>query len=241
LQRLHHSPDQLVSSYLVEEILAQQAPAAQELLVRTSILEQFCAELGAAILGNDASPAQVQATLDWVERSNMFLVPLDEHQGWYRFHPLLQRLLQQRLQARISQEELATLHRRASAWYAAQGMIEEAIEHALAAGDASSASQLVEAHFLWVFEQQQWVQMERWLRLLPEQQIQSSPTLLAARGWILQAQGQLNNLPPLLTAAEQLLATSASGAVETDDLQSRILRVLIAIGWSHFQFFSGQC
>jgi LuxR family maltose regulon positive regulatory protein len=240
LQRLHNSPDRLMNSYLVEEILAQQAPTVQELLMRTSMLEQFCAELGAAILGNDASTAHVQATLDWVERSNMFLVPLDEHQGWYRFHPLFQRLLQQRLQARISQEELATLHRRASAWYAAQGLIEQALKHALAAGDASGAAQLVEAQFLWAFEQEQLLQMERWLRLLPEQNIQSGPTLLAARAWILQARGQLNDFPLVLTAAEQLVVTRASGAGQTDDLQSRILRALIAIGWSHFQFFTGQ-
>ncbi|TMC98363.1 MAG: hypothetical protein E6J11_09095 [Chloroflexi bacterium] len=96
LEKLRHSPDRLVSSYLVEEILAQQAPAAQELLVRTSILEQFCAELGAAIMGSATSLAHVQATLDWVERSNVLIIPLDERQGWYRFHPLFQRLLQQR-------------------------------------------------------------------------------------------------------------------------------------------------
>ena len=240
LEKLRHSPDRLVSSYLVEEILAQQAPAAQELLVRTSILEQFCAELGAAIMGSATSLAHVQATLDWVERSNVLIIPLDERQGWYRFHPLFQRLLQQRLQARISREELATLHRRASAWYASQGLIQEAIEHALAAGDASGAARLVEAQFLWAFEQEQWVQVERWLRLVPEEQIQSSPTLLVARAWILQAHGQLNDLPPVLTAAEQLLATGDIGASESEDRQFRILQALIAIQWSIVQFFTGQ-
>jgi LuxR family transcriptional regulator, maltose regulon positive regulatory protein len=240
LQRLRHSPDHSVSSYLVEEILAQQAPAVQELLMQASMLEQFCAALCAAIMGNATSQAQVQATLDWVERSNMFLVPQDSRQGWYRFHPLFQRLLQQRLQTRISTEEIVTLHRRASAWYARQGLIQEALEHARASGDGSGAAQLVEAHFLWVFEQEQWVQMERWLRLLPEQQIQSSPILLVARAWIVQARGQLNDFPLVLRAAEQLLATSHSETNEPDDLPSRILRALIAIGWSHFQFFTGQ-
>src|SRR2546421_1318943 len=240
LEKLRHSPDRLVSSYLVEEILNQQVPAVQELLVRTSMLEQFCAELGAAIMGSATSLAHVQATLDWVERSNVLIVPLDEHQGWYRFHPLFQRLLQQRLQARISTEELATLHRRASAWYAAQGLVEEAIEHALAAGDASGAAQLVEAQFLWAFEQEQWVQMERWLRLVPEEQIQGSSTLLVAKAWILQAHGQLIDLPPVLTAAEQLIAISGHGASDPDDRQSRILRTLIAILRSMVQFFTEQ-
>ena len=87
MERLRHSPDRSVSSYLMEEILSRQAPFVQELLERMSMLEQFCAELCVAVMRNDASNAQVQATLDRLERSNLFLVSLDERQGWYRFHP----------------------------------------------------------------------------------------------------------------------------------------------------------
>jgi LuxR family maltose regulon positive regulatory protein len=240
MQRLRHAPDRHMSSYLVEEVLDQLTPAVQELLVRTSILDQFCAELCAAILGSDASNAQVQTTLDWVEGSNLFLVSLDERQGWYRFHPLFQQLLQQRLRARISTEEMATLHRRASAWYAAQGLIEEAIRHVLAAGDALGAAQLVEAQFLWAFEQEQWAQLEHWLRLLREDQIQGSPGLLVARAWILQAHGQLTDFPRLLTAAERLLATTDSGESDVGNPKSRLLHALIAILWSQFQYRTGQ-
>ena len=240
LQRLGHFPDRNMSSYLVEEVLDQLAPAMQEVLVRISMLEQFCAELCAALLGEDAPNAQVQASLDWVERSNLFLVPLDERQGWYRFHHLLQQVLQQRLLERKSTEEVATLHQRASAWYAKQGLIEEAIEHARASGDVSSAVHLVEAQFLWAFQQEQWVQMERWLRLLPEQQIQCSPTLLIARTWILQAHGQLKDLPRLLTTAEQLLNSSDGYAGNPGDHEYRLLRALIAIEWSQFQYLTGQ-
>jgi LuxR family maltose regulon positive regulatory protein len=240
IERLRSSPDRYVSSYLVEEILSQQAPAVQDLLVRTSMLEQFCAGLCVAVMGSDASHEQVQATLDWLVRSDLFLVPLDERQGWYRFHHLFKQLLEQRLQERLSQEELATLHRRASAWYAEQGLIEEALEHALVAGDAAYAARLVEAQFLQAFEQEQLVQMERWLRLLPEEQLQGSPLLLAAQAWILQARGQLTELPRLLTAAEQHLATSGSGAGDMDNWQSRVLRALIATEWSLFKYFSGQ-
>jgi LuxR family transcriptional regulator, maltose regulon positive regulatory protein len=240
MERLRSSPDRYLSSYLVEEIFSQQAPFVQELLVLISMLEQFCVELCVAVIGNDDPHSHVQATLDWLERSNMFLVPLDESQGWYRFHPLFKGLLQQRLQAHSSQEELAVLHRRASAWYAEQGLIEEALEHALVAGDAAYAARLVEAQFLPAFEQEQLVQMERWLRLLPEEQVQGSPLLLAAQVWVLQARGQLTELPRLLTAAEQHLATSGSGARDLEVPQSRLLRALIATEWSLFQYFSGQ-
>ena len=104
----------------------------------------------------------------------------------------------------------------------------------------SSAKRLVEAQFFRAFEQEQWVQVERWLRLLPEEQIQGSPVLLVARAWIVQAQGQLNEMPRWLTAAGQLLAISDSESSEQDNPQSRILHALIATLWSLFQYFTGQ-
>ena len=240
LERLRHYPDRSISGYLVEEILAQLTPAVQEFLVRMSFLDQFCAELGAAILGRGFPTKQVQSILEWLERSNLLLIPLDTRQGWYRFHHLFRQLLQQRLQMLLSTEEIAMLHRRASAWYAVQGLIEEALEHALAAGDASGAAQLVKAHFLRAFEQEQLAQLERWLHLLPEEQLQRSPLLLFAQAWILQAHGQLKDLPRLLTAAEQFLGISGNRARDADDPKRGFLRALIAVGWCIFQFYTGQ-
>ncbi len=135
------------------------------------------------------------------------------------------------------------LHRRASAWYAGQGLVEKAIEHALVAGDTAGAAQLVEAHFPRAFEQQQWVQMERWLRLLLEDQIHGNPFLLVTQVWISQAHGQLQEVPRLLIAAESLLASGArdaSDALDPHDPPFRLLRAMIAISWGEFQFFTGQ-
>jgi LuxR family maltose regulon positive regulatory protein len=240
LEHLDSYAARSISSYLVGEILSQQTQEVQEFLERTSILDQFCTELCAAIMESDISHEQVQATLDWLERTNLFLVPLDKRQRWYRFHHLFQELLQQRLQTHCSQEELVTLHLRASEWYARHGLIEEAIRHALLAGDALSATQLVEAQFFQAFEQEQLALVEHWLRLLPEEQIQGSPFLLAARAWISQARGQLQELPRLLTAAEQLLASDDRDTSDAHDSSFRLLRGLIATLWSLFHFFTGQ-
>src|SRR5438034_1006931 len=240
LEHLDNYTARSINSYLVGEILAQQAHEVQEFLEQTSILAQFCAELCAEVMGSDISHEQVQSTLDWLERTNLFLIPLDTRQRWYRYHHLFQELLQQRLQTHKSQEELATLHRRASAWYAKQGLIEEAIEHARVAGDASEARQLVEAQFFRAFEQEQLVLVEHWLQLLPEEQIQRSPFLLVARAWISQAHGQLQELPPLLVAAEQLVARGDPDTSEADDPPFRLLRGLTATLWSLFHFFTGQ-
>jgi LuxR family maltose regulon positive regulatory protein len=240
MERLQHAPDHLVSSYLVEEVLSQQTPTMQMFLEQTSILEQICAELCVAVMGNADPHEHVQATLDWLVHSNLFLVPLDERHGWYRFHHLFGHLLQQRLQAHSSRDEIATLHQRASAWYAEQGLIEQAIEHALVAGDGSSATHLVEARFLPAFKQEQLVQSERWLRLLPEEQILCSPVLLFARAWSLGAHGQHKDFPHVLTTAEQLLEMNGSSSRELDDPGRRVLHALIAVQWSEFYYFKGQ-
>jgi LuxR family transcriptional regulator, maltose regulon positive regulatory protein len=236
LDQLPRVADYSIQRYLVEEVLAQFAPAMQALLEKTSVLEQFSAALCTSILGSDTSYEHVQATLDWLERSNLFVVPLDERKGWYRFHHLFGQLFQQHLQAHSSAEELATLHRRASAWYAEQELIDQAINHALKAGDVLGATSLVEAHFLSAFEREQLMQIDYWLHLLPEEQIQGSPLLLVARAWRLQNRGQLKDIPRLLTTAERLVAASES----RDDRQRRGVRALIAILWSQIQFFTGQ-
>src|SRR5256885_173369 len=82
--------------------------------------------------------------------------------------------------------------------------------------------------------------MERWLGLLPEEQIQGSPVLLVARAWILQVHGELTDLPRVLTAAERLLATTGSGASDADDRLFRLIHAMVAILRSHFQYFTGQ-
>ncbi len=240
LERLDSSEYRSLNSYLVGEILTQQTHEVQEFLEQTSILDQFCAELCAAVLGSDISHEQVQSTLDWLERTNLFLIPLDTRQRWYRYHRLFQELLQQRLQTHRSQVELATLHLRASAWYARHDLIEEAIRHALLAKDPSRATQLVEAHFFQAYEQEQLALVEYWLRLLPQEQIQGSPVLLTAKAWISQARGHLKELPPLLTAADQLLANGDRDTSDALDPPFRLLHGLMETLWSLYYFFTGQ-
>jgi LuxR family transcriptional regulator, maltose regulon positive regulatory protein len=233
LERLSQAHERTISRYLVEEVLSQLAPGVQEMLERMSLLEQFCAGLCSAIMDNAASDAQVQATLEELERSHLFLVPLDEQQGWYRFHHLFQGVLQQRVQERLSQQELAQLHQRASAWYAEQGLVEEALDQALKAGDGRAAAQLVEAQFFTAYEQERMLQVERWLGLLPEEQIEGSPVLLVAQAWIAQAHIKHADIPRLLTAAEQLLQRN-------DSAPTRVLRATIAMYWCQYQFLTGQ-
>ena len=85
------------------------------------------------------------ATLEMLERANLFIVPLDEERRWYRYHHLFADLLRQRLR-QTQPESVPTLHTRASEWYEQNGLIDEAIEHALRAEDFERAAHLIEGH-----------------------------------------------------------------------------------------------
>ena len=78
--------------------------------------------------------------LDELERANLFVVPLDDERQWYRYHHLFAEVLRHRLTSGVSAETVASLHRRASVWYERQGLVAEAVQHALTAADDERAS-----------------------------------------------------------------------------------------------------
>src|SRR6266851_4642527 len=144
----HH----FVLDYLVEEVLGQQSEGVQTFLLRTSILDRFCGPLCDAVLMDPSVPGR--ATLDYLERANLFIVPLDNERRWYRYHHLFAELLRQRL-AQIHRsalpdktddggQSMAELHVRASQWYEDNGLEIEAFQHAAAANDLDRAGRLVE-------------------------------------------------------------------------------------------------
>src|SRR3989441_8336742 len=118
----HH----FVLDYLVEEVLGQQPESIQTFLLRTSILDRLCGPLCDAVVLD--SSASGQATLEYIEHANLFLVPLDNERRWYRYHQLFADLLRQRLQQsaassmRDERKGVAELHIRASQWYEDNGL-----------------------------------------------------------------------------------------------------------------------
>lgn len=130
-----------VLDYLLEEVLQKQTEAVQDFLIRTSILPRLCGSLCDEILQDPAIPAQ--ETLEYLERANLFILPLDDERRWYRYHSLFADLLRNRL-GRSMPREPAGLHQRASDWFARNDLPHEAVTHALAVEDWSRAAAVIE-------------------------------------------------------------------------------------------------
>jgi len=128
-----------VLDYLIEEVLEQQPKNTQEFLLKSSILERMTASLCNAVTGCDES----QVVLVQLDNNNLFLIPLDDERHWYRYHHLFSDLLRRHLE-QINPDQVPVLHQQASEWYERTGLIIEAVNHALAAGDVERVARLVE-------------------------------------------------------------------------------------------------
>lgn len=151
-----------ILSYLTEEVLNRQSEMVQRFLLQTSILDRLSGDLCSAVTGRD----DCQALLVELFNANLFLVPLDEEQRWFRYHHLFADLLRD-LQAARPSGETAGLHRRASGWLARHGMVDEAIRHALAAADFPAAVALIEKHAADLLAQWQVRTVEGWMQAIP--------------------------------------------------------------------------
>jgi len=132
-----------VMDYLMEEVLSQQSEKVQDFLLQTSILDRFCGSLCDAMLRRDKEGEEI---LVFLERSNLFVIPLDDERQWYRYHHLFSDLLRQRYAYffRGREEETSALHIRASKWLEEHGFDIEAFQHATAAQDMERAVRLIE-------------------------------------------------------------------------------------------------
>jgi LuxR family maltose regulon positive regulatory protein len=178
-----------IIDYLTEEVLARQPAFVQTFLLQTAILERLEGSLCEAVLGKYDGEVGGQAMLEQLEQANLFLVPLDEERWWYRYHQLFAEALRHRLQ-RTHPALVPELHRRASAWYEQQGLIHDAVSHALAAADFKRAARLIEHAFLSLVRRGEIPTLHRWAAALPEELVRSSIELSILRGWLLFASGK---------------------------------------------------
>jgi LuxR family transcriptional regulator, maltose regulon positive regulatory protein len=190
--------DRHIVDYVGVEVLDRQPPNVRRFLLRTAILERLCGELCDAVVG-DRGSADILAAL---ERANLFLVPLDSRREWYRYHHLFADVLVRELA--LEQPALAeSLHRRASRWYRERGFVPDAIHHAMAAGDAAEAAELVAFNWLDYVNRGELETVEAWTRALPGGAAEADPRLCLARAWMLLVLGRLEEVEPAVQAAER--------------------------------------
>ena len=191
-----------VLDFLAEEVLERQSEQVRTFLLETSVLERLSGELCDAVTGRTGS----QALLEQVERAGLFLVPLDEVRGWWRYHHLFADLLRAHLQDE-QPGRAAQLHRNAATWYEEHGLADDAIGHAVAAGELTWAARLIEQHFDAVYYWRgEGATIQRWLSALPADLVRSRPRLLLVQALVAATSGNLGAVEPLLDAAERAFA-----------------------------------
>jgi LuxR family transcriptional regulator, maltose regulon positive regulatory protein len=168
-----------VADYLTTEILNRLPRRMRRFLVRTSILERFNSSLCDTVVGEGGSAA----LLEDLERSNLFLVPLDDQRNWFRYHRLFQELLQSDLSA-TDRSLVPELHRRASQWHRSWGFLNDAIKHANAANDIESCRELISGNWLAYCKAGRLAVVRSWIELLGEERVTSDPVLSLTAAWI---------------------------------------------------------
>ena len=191
-----------VLDYLAEEVLERQSEQIRAFLLETSVLERLSGPLCDAATGRTAS----QALLEQVEQAGLFLMPLDEVRGWWRYHHLFADLLR----ARLHQEQpgqVARLHQNAAGWCEEHGLADDAIRHAAAAGQMTRAARLIERHFDELhYLGGEAATIQRWLSALPASLVRSRPRLLLAQALMAATSAHPEEVGPLLDATERASA-----------------------------------
>jgi LuxR family maltose regulon positive regulatory protein len=229
-----------VLDYLVEEVLHQQPASVQAFLLRTSILDRLCGPLCDAVLADGTGSGQ--ETLEYLERANLFVVPLDNERRWYRYHHLFADLLRQRLHQSppslpsppvggTEEGGVGELHIRASEWYEQNSLELEAFHHAAAANDVDRAQRLIEGegtpgiplHFRGAV-----TTVLDWLASLPETTLDARPWLWWRYASLLLISGQTAGVEEKLQAAEAAAAEAAPERGEPDDRARNLIGLIAA-------------
>ena len=188
-----------VVDFLVAEVLEAHDPPAQELMLRSSVLERLSGPLCDAVMEQEGSAARLGA----LSRSNLFLVPLDDEGGWYRFHHLFAQLLRVELE-RLAPGLAPALHRRAYTWHRDHGTAGEAIQHAIAAGAYAEAAELIETSWISYANTCRYDTVLAWLRRLPEEILSGDVQLLLVQAWVLSLSARREEAARAIAAVERL-------------------------------------
>ncbi|RPI84456.1 MAG: hypothetical protein EHM41_13340 [Chloroflexi bacterium] len=206
--------DRYILDYLLDEVFYHQPEEIQSFLLATSILDRFCAPLCDAVINEfEDSPGGLsknsRAILEQVERSHLFLIPLDNHRQWYRYHHLFAELLRHAL-AQAFENKIAGLHIQASRWLEANSYILEAVQHAFLSQNWQYAADLVERHAWNMILHSKVATVSDWCSNFPEEIIRKRPALCIFHGWALIIGFKKDDFPAANVRIEQAEAALAN-------------------------------
>jgi LuxR family maltose regulon positive regulatory protein len=204
-----------ILSYLTEEVLNRQPDDIQRFLLQTSILDKLTGDLCDAVTGRSDS----HGLLEQLYHTNLFLVPLDDDQRWYRYYHLFADLLRDH-QNRRQKDKTSELHQRASRWYAQADMGSEAIQHALAAEDYAMAVGLLETYAMGMVMQGYAKTVNGWVQKIPAEWASHSPRTNLAFAWMHFLRGAYAQAAPYM---ERLQTILADGSEEDSSLKAEWL------------------
>lgn len=191
-----------ILDFLMEEVLASQSPEVQHFLLSTSILERFSAPLCEAILVDEAGIAyQSETILTYLEKANLFLIPLNDERTWFRYHNLFADLLRSRL-SQVEFIDEKSLHKYAAQWFERNDHLEEAIPHALAGQDFNHAACLIRDISEAIWLKSEYFKLIGWIKALPKGVVQDQPWLCIWCAWSLTQVGSLEEARSWIEAAE---------------------------------------
>jgi LuxR family maltose regulon positive regulatory protein len=195
--------------YLVAEAVARQPQVLQTFLLKISILTRFnaslCDAIGAPFDDGERPDLSGADFIRWLEERNLFVVSLDPHSQWFRYHHLFRDLLQSQLAKTLSTAQIRILHARACDWFLARDMADDAFDHALQAGDVERAIHIVDVYRYAEFDADRGHIVERWLDRLPPNVLAERPGLLLAKAWAHNHRNQMARLPSLIAQVDALL------------------------------------
>ena len=217
--------NRVIFDYLVEEVLHVQTPEVESFLLKTSIFETFNADMANFVLQS----ADSRSILADLEKSNLFLIPLDNEHRWFRYHHLFSDLLKVHL-LHDDPHGAIELHMRAAEWEEKQGNALGAFHHALSAKDLTGAIRIAENNSLGLLDSGQISDLNSWLNAIPQSIINHSPWLIVARAWVVAYLGKTELVETLLKQAEKQLA-EFHNPDQQDRIRGNIATIRAYVSW----------
>lgn len=199
-----------VQDYLVAEVMDTLSPMIRDWLLKTSILNRFCAPLCEALCQSEKAETGQESInghqfLRILEDTGLFGIALDDGHEWFRYHHLFQTLQKTRLIESVSRSEISQLHQKAAIWFEMQGMFDEAIYHYLETNNPDKVGNMLSRHRLQLTKEERWVDINRWLGLIPNRIIESNTDLLILHARSLDKKGEYGDWAKTLIRIETML------------------------------------